>query len=98
MRLQGGPFDGERLFAEGFSEPPAMLWIERAGQGALSVSDRPTPQGEKYRRSDEARDGEHIYIFTDMQLGGGGRGNPIVVDLGDAPPPPAKRERELVPA
>lgn len=83
VRLQGGPFDGERLEAQGFESPPAALWVERCASCGVHALESPTPKGEKYRNDDQAVDGYHLYVYTDDTLGSRG---------------PALREREKLTA
>lgn len=74
VRLQDGPFDGERLEGDDYHELPPALWVERCRKCGLHAVAERTPKGEKYRRDDQCIDGWHIYVFTDERIGAGDGG------------------------
>lgn len=70
IRLQGGPYDGERI--EGtLDDLPDRLYIERCKSCGFHVSPERISKAEVYRRDDRAIDGYHIYVYTDERLGAG---------------------------
>jgi hypothetical protein len=75
VRLQGGPFDGERLAGREWDAPPEILWVERCPAHGVEASAAYGPRCEKYRR-DELVDGFHVYVWTDPRL----QGRPYVTE------------------
>jgi hypothetical protein len=50
IRLQGGPFDGQRHAMRKPGQPPAKIWVERCEEGCTHVFAQQTRHGEQYRR------------------------------------------------
>jgi hypothetical protein len=82
VRLQGGPFDGERQRNLHQEELPARMWVMKCWNCGSHWLKHEQEGAEPYDRDDFDERGWLVYVWTDPQL----------------QPPPLARERELVPA
>lgn len=68
-RLQGGPFDGEKLLFQNFDKAPEAVWVKRCPDCGLHIYDWRIDMATKYRLDAEAtEDGWLVYVFTDDAL------------------------------
>ncbi len=68
VRLQGGPFDGEKAHVVE-PELPERIWVRPCWQCGSRWCRIPVQGGELYRRDSEDPNGWLVYVYTDETLG-----------------------------